>query len=262
MKNSYTTIYYKDQKISGIFAATLESDFYEEALLGATEIIEESVPKRDIPYFYGVSRLPLEFEATFAFDKPMSIYEIREYVNMFYSNKEYQPLAFEREDGFMTPIYYAIVEGEPEIEYIRTDTDKYVGYFKFNFRCNAPYGFDEGYYEGDKDEFNLYLNSSEETEYYVIKIENKSEGLKDVVVLTNISTGQTFTFNDVEGGEIITIDGRNKRIVSTDEDVNVYSKWEEWNTTSEFIKLVSGRNNFTVDEGFNIEITYRAPRFI
>lgn len=175
MKNSYTTIYYKDQKISGIFAATLENDFYDEVLLGATEIIEEKIPKRDIPYFYGVSRSPLEFEVTFAFSKPLDIYEIKKYTEMFYNNETYQTLAFEREDGFMTPIYYVLAIGDLSSEYMRTETNKYIGYFKIQFRCNAPYGFEEG-------EFSNYYNyKTKITERNSLGFDTYPENIGDVL---------------------------------------------------------------------------------
>lgn len=257
MKNSYTTIYYKDQKISGIFAATLENDFYNEALLGPIEIHEESIPSRDIPYFYGVSRKPLEFEVTFAFEKPLDIYEIKKYVEMFYNNDYYQPLAFEREDGFMTPIYYVLVTGEPEIEYMRTDVNEYVGYFKFNFRANAPYGFEEGHektkFFGENIVLNLYNASLPSTDY-LIKYKNTHETSKNITI-QNLGTGG-FEFY-LKPEEEIVIDGRNKTIKST--HPNIYSRWR--NYTDGFFKLIPGKNEIYADDEI-VEIIYRIPRFI
>lgn len=268
MKNSYTTIYYKDQKISNIFSATLESDFYDEALLGAVEIIEESIPKRDLPYFYGISRSPLEFEVVFAFKKPMSIYEIREYVEMFYSNDYYQSLAFEREDGFMTPIYYVLAAGEPEIEYNRVGVDEYVGYFKLNFRCNAPYGFTEGevenkdLYEDLEKSFKFYVNSSEKSQYYIIELENATENPINNIELKNTTTGESFKLSAVESEETIIIDGRNRRLSSNIESNpnDIYLRLV--NRDDDFITLVPGYNIFTIDENIRVKIIYRAPRFI
>lgn len=271
MKKSYTTIYYKDQKISGIFAATLENDFYDEVLLGATEIIEESIPKRDIPYFYGISRSPLEFEVTFAFEKPMSVYEIKKYTEMFYANEGYQPLAFEREDGFMTPVYYVITEGEPEVEYIRTDTDKYVGYFKFNFRCNAPYGFEEGRILIENNENNdktIPVNfsiGSLPTDIYVIELyrtedpEDPEDTGKVFIEFDGLSSFE-YSFKEIAYNyNIITIDSRFKRLEITGKD-NPYNSldMEDFN----FGKIENRVVEITLSPYSAAKITYRMPRFI
>lgn len=276
MKNSYTTIYYKDRKISGIFAATLDNDFYDEALLGSTNIVEEIVPKRDMPYFYGISREPLEFEVTFAFKKPMSIYEIKEYVEMFYDNETYQTLAFEREDGFITPIYYVIVTGEPEIEYMRQDTDEYIGYFKLNFRCNAPYGFEERRITLEESSSNpnntiypidLSFASMDTNRYLIELAVTKNEGQIEIKNTIN-GVSYSFKFRDVKKDEIIRIDGRNKRITShilvgnelQDPEESIYLRWLERNKG--FIPLSNKVNNFTVAGAVDVRITYSIPRFI
>lgn len=268
MRNSYTTIYYKDRKISGIFAATLEKDFYEEPLLGAVTIHEDQIPQRDIPYFYGVSREPLEFEVTFAFEKPMDIYEIRKYVELFYGNRIYQPLAFEREDGYMTPTYYVLVVGEPEFHYNRTGVNKHVGWFKFNFRCNAPYGFyEEVYINKDKDgtlinDFTIdFTQGSLPTTNYVITItvgEGGELALKNQSIPDGTASNE-FTFSGVEVGEVIVIDGRNKRITSTNQN-SIYERWV--NKEDDFFEIINNLNRIVVNLDSTVEIAVKMPRFV
>lgn len=268
MRQSYTTIYFKDRKLNHIFNATLNKDFYLENSIGEITILEDTVPKRDIPYFYGTSRSPLEFEVIFAFNKPMNIYEIKSYIEFFTAeNEEYYPLAFEREDGFITPIYYVIAIDTIETEYTRIDTNKYVGYFKIKFRANAPYGFEEGEDIKIVDGMRLNLsNASLPSQYLQLEIEAKSN-IDDTIKIENTANETFFQINRMYEKEKITLDLRNFRITTNKEGVeSVYERWDESNRDiKKLLTLEPNINQFSVSgvsDKIEITLTYKMPRFI
>lgn len=265
MIRSYTTIYFKDRKLNNIFNATLDNEFYSEGMVGKLKILEDEIPKRDIPYFYGTSRSPLEFEVIFAFNKPMDIYEIKSYVEFFAAqSEEYHPLAFEREDGFITPVYYVIAVDQLESEYIRTDINKYVGYFKIKFRANAPYGFEEddivltnGY------KLNL-SNASLASQHLVLEITATKE-INDPVKIENDLNGTLFKINKIYSDETITIDLRNLRLTTNLEDVkSVYERWDQNNRDIKKLLTLEPKINIFLISNSNVivKLKYKIPRFI
>lgn len=288
MKISYPKIYYKNfnSPISELLSATLENDFYTENLIGATSILEEVVPGRDIPYFYGISREPLNFEVTFAFAEPLTKIQIKSFVEYFLQDRTYQPLAFGDLNGRQTPIYYVIAEGDPEFEYIEIpetfleeekrkkeeeDTGisipvekKYGGYFKFNFRCNAPYGFEVYSFDNLEggDAFTETFLGSLPTDYYEITIENNLNRDISNYKLKNETTNTSFLFEKIHKGEVIKIDGRNKRISSNKTDVeSPYLRLI--NRNEGFIIVSPGNNEFTGTEAIKVTFTnLKMPRFI
>lgn len=261
MKSSYTTIYFKDKKLNHIFNATLDNDFHSEEMVGKTKILEEEIPKRDIPYFYGISRSPLEFEVTFAFNKPMDIYEIKSYVEFFTAEDTYQPLAFEREDGFITPIYYVIATDSIETEYIRTRVNQYVGYFQIKFRANAPYGFEEDANVEIKNNTRLNLSNASLPSQHLILTIVADRNMSDISI-RNKTNETKFEISKMESGEKITLDLRNFRIETNDKtSISVYERWQNRDIKT-LLTLEPKVNDFEVTENVYVRLTYKIPRFI
>lgn len=274
MKNSYTTIYFNDIKLSKVFNATLSEGFYEEELFGSKSIIEQQIPGRDAPYFYGVSRDPLEFEVTLGFTEKLDIYQIKQYVEMFYVPDMYLPISFEREDGFMTPTYYVICIEMPTVQYLRDSTSKYFGAITLSLRANAPYGYEEGQiiWENQEKTYDISLSSvSMPSTNYVMKLTNNRKEDIDNFYIKN-SDESVFALRKFYAGETVTIDGRNRRITAQMPENSTEIRretpiYEDWNR--QFMNFIPNMNELTryniIDETTNeadvsIDIIYRLPR--
>lgn len=259
MKASYTTIYFNDQKLERVFNATLSNDFYEETLFGTRTIIEDHIPGRRAPYFYGVQHEPLEFELTLGMIEPMDIFQLKTYIELFYTREEYLPIAFEREDGFITPTFYVINVGSPSVNYLRNDEQKYFGSIKLNLRCDSPYGYVEGHYvwKKIKQDINIPLASYSSTNY-VLRITNENTTAVTNFELVNNSNGTGVGFSTIYSDEIIEIDGRARRITAEGKDKRK-SIYEDWNRS--YLELSPNNNNMISNqEGIKIEIIFRLPR--
>ena len=260
MNKSYTTIYFNNRKLDRVFNATLSNDFYEEALFGTRSIIEAQIPGRKAPYFYGVQYEPLEFEVVLGMVEPMDIYELKEYIELFYTLEEYVPMAFEREDGFITPTFYVINVETPTTNYLRNDEQKYFGSITLNLRCDAPYGYEEGHYEWtqDKKSINIPMASFSSTNY-VLKITNENSAPVTKFILKNESNGTFISFDTIYKDEIIEIDGRARRITAAEGIEKRKSIYEDWSRT--FMELSPKLNTITHNQnGIKIELTFRLPR--
>lgn len=108
---------------SDVLNVTLDNDFYEECIRGDREILTEQIPGRDIPYFYEVDDLPLEFDLHFAFQIPVSKDRIKDITRKLLGPRTYKELTFgEYESGTYvakTPIYNAIFKGSTDFSYVQ-----------------------------------------------------------------------------------------------------------------------------------------------
>lgn len=262
MKKSYTTIFFNNKKLEKVFNATLSNDFYEESLFGSRSIIEEQIPGRKTPYFYGVEYEPLEFEVILGMLQELDIYQIKDYIEMFYVPEEYLPMAFMREDGFITPTYYVISTDSPEVSYQRGANQKFFGTITLNFRCDAPYGYQEGHYEWNSSEKNIYLEmASMQSTNYVLKLTNLTEATIDNYILFNKSNNTEVSIRKIYPREQITIDGRNKRITAQGINKRPTSIYEDW---GRFHLEIGPKNNILKQELSDgivkIEIIFKVPR--
>lgn len=263
MKQSYTTIYFNDRKLDKIFNATLSKDFYDESLFGSRTIIEESIPGRKNPYFYGVEYEPLEFEVTLGMIEPLDIYQIKEYIEMFYVPERYLPMAFEREDGFITPTFYVINTGTPKINYHRNNDQKFFGTIVLTLRCDAPYGYEEGHYQWKEElkELNIPM-ASEKTTNYIIKLKNTTSATITNYVFKNLSNDTLVSFKYIYPYEEITIDGRNRRITTSRVDKRETSVYEDWGRSHLELSPKLNKLKQNVNDVVSVDLIFRAPRLL
>lgn len=137
---------FNDRSLStfeGMRIGTESTSLYAVQIISNRRLIEEKIPGRQAPYFYGVDDDPLTLEITVALEKPKLISELRPFFQWLYNNTEYKELWF---DTDRNKIFYAMFIGTPVLNYIEQGTTdpnnrRLIGYITLTARCNAGTAF-------------------------------------------------------------------------------------------------------------------------
>lgn len=274
MIQNYKYVYFDGQKLEEVYNATLENDMYVNQIGGNRTIVEEKVPGRDVPHMFWIEKEPLSFSLTLAFNKGVTINEIKEYVRIFLNKRGYCDLQLVDESHNATPIYKVIVTESPEFTYKYSGDGKYEGFLVVSFRCNAPYGYEVGLLDfEDKSELIIdEIRSDEDSERCFIQIKNHNEtGLENFTISTHlegdnpdVTQASSITFSYIYPDEEITINQLTKRITSNMQGnsqlTNIYERW----ISRSFIELKTGYNKIirSHHSGVKTTIGYELPRYI
>lgn len=217
---------------------------YEEPIGGARQIIEEIIDGRDKPYFKGIVNRPLEFNISFAFEKPLTDEEIRQAVRWLKPDN-YRPLIFEE---MPYKIFYCMpIES---MRYIHNGLNE--GYLNLTMRCNTYHAFSPAYvspiYKVTNGKENFIFENKGDFDVrpllYIKKIGNGSLTIKNYS-----DSGKILSFYNLLDQEELIIDNKEKTITSSTKMNRYYMAELGW------LNLVYGQNNIEI-EG-NCEVYYK-----
>ena len=107
-------------------------------------------------------------------------------------------------------------------------------------------------------ENNLILhNTSDDLYHYLLPIVTiKSENAISELIIKNITDNNwTTVLRNIQAGEVITIDSKHEIITSSNKNRLISNDFN-----MHFIRLISGRNEFEVNENIKITFNYKVPR--
>jgi hypothetical protein len=246
----------KDIGIDGVSIIRINASEIQSPFMGAKSIIEEKIPNRDIPYFYGVSLEPIEFSLKFStLDKEYDSKVLFELGKIF-GKRTYVP--FQSVDA-MEKIYYVIATSPISI----ITYGQYRGWLEISLRCNAPWGWSLP----EVSTFDL----SDITAPTIIEIENKSnvneyyypelwidlKGDSTGVILKNLSDGEREFQIQVENtNEQFYFNNQLKQIESS------IGKYRLSNFNKKWLRLLQGVNRLEVTGKSVIQIRCQFPLFV
>lgn len=252
MKKTYTALEFNGTRITGLINVSLESDLYSESLRGSRTLLEEKIPGRDLPYFYGVDDQPLTFDITLALDTPSTKLEIKNLVKSLLSHKTYKTLRFGYIDNNVfiaqTAYYKVIFINDSLIDYIGTKDNEFLGYLTLSARCDRPYGYSLHSFPATGN-----FTSISDVDNVPVKITMKNETVAAIANPSVTLNGVILQFGTIGAGETIVFDGFRKIITPN-------TAYSSWNRLSPIIN--SGTNTFSKTTNLTVQIEYEAPIYI
>jgi phage-related protein len=223
----------------GLYIVRIESGFVETPYWGGQDILEEKIPKRDTPYFYGVDRQPIEFTIQFSLLDEEFTPQRRKEIARWLLHDNYK--SFQTCDD-LGKIYYVICTNPTSLFLANTK-----GYFEIVFRVNSFSAFTPIYIQ----DFDLSNNTttviqmsnlSNIVRKYYPKIEVELVGDATGFSLKNLSNNGLITsFSNLELQEVISVVNKNKWIISS-----VPSVYRFNNFNKQWFYLVEGVNNIEI----------------
>jgi phage-related protein len=286
MRQSYTAfkfgtqVFHENITNHKLLNATLSDEFYSDCIRGSRNILEETIPGRDIPYFYEIDDEPLEFEVTFAFAESMTKSQIKTIVRKLITTKRYEELTFGKYSGSTytaeTPIYKVIFIGEVDINYVSTGFDGsnnelFIAYITLTARADRPYGY-QSISRSVVNQNNTTINNTGDVEFYPnIVITNTNGGVIQTdkyIRIINTTNNSAITFSSLASGEIVTVNSNLQTITSTGASTPIYPRWQRndlylsvGNNTLQFSYSTDGQSSWT-NYNMTVQITGEAPVYI
>lgn len=231
----------------GLYIMRIDSSggFVEVPFWGEAEIEEERYHNKLTPYYFSISYEPIEFTVQFVLaDKymqpkkwtPQERYKIGEWL----APNGYKP--FQTSDD-LGKIYYAMCVSPVNLHLLNTK-----GYIEVTFRTNSPFAWTTPIADT--------INLSDNTSTRIIELENRSNVLKYYypqleielvnnetnVSLRNLSDGgRVFSFEELLPNEIVSVDNKNKLILSNNPLSNPFKKFNR-----NWFRLVKGINRIEI----------------
>lgn len=122
----------------GILNVNINSGMQEEPLAASREVSSISIKGRDRPYFQNITKDPLKFNVSFAFEDYYDTQKLREVTRWLTEHDYYQELYFTNAIGRSPErIFYALVVDDPTLVHncLRQ------GYITLTFLCDGPYSY-------------------------------------------------------------------------------------------------------------------------
>lgn len=237
----------RDSRDFGIMQVQKGSGMFEEQFMPQRTIIEEKIPGRDEPYFFGTDTSPIEDDIVLYTDNDLTDRQIQDICDFLYA-PYYQPLIFSDNPE---KIYFAMFIGDNKL--IHNGARR--GYFTIKFRCNSAYA----YSPISSREF----YSTSDTEFTEITIHN--QGIFDIfpiVELQKIGNGDFTIINTTDGGretsvnrlidsQYVKIDAENKELETNLENTEIYG-----NFNLNYPSLVRGLNRLKIKGKANVIVSY------
>lgn len=184
--------------------ASMDSGFFEEAIMASRSIVEEKNNRSGRTFFNRIETEPLTVPFTLALDGALTDAELEKALDILIQD-EYKPLYFE---GKESKIYMVIAEGEPVFHHMGTNE----GYFTLNMRCDGDMIYSQPVFED-------YTITTEK------EIEIDNDGDKEVSLefvfkasedgeLKVLREGYTVQITKLKTGESILVDSDLNKIVS------------------------------------------------
>lgn len=222
----------------GVYLINTSSGMKPEPFLSEREILSESIPGNDTPYFYGVSKLPLKFPLTLSPLDGLWTIEKRRKIARWLDNGKFNEF-YTTDD--VDKRYYIMFDSAVDLE---TNTNSQ-GYITVNFTSHSPYAFSPMMQK----RFNL----STITSPTVIEIENNGDEIvkpelwiykvgKGDISIRNLSNGGSeFKFINIEDKEELYVDNKNRHIET---DMPLTYRFDDFNHN--YLELVRGKNRLEV----------------
>ncbi len=237
----------------GLSIIRLDTDFVESPYLANKSIIEEQIFRRNMPFFYGVEQSPLEFKLKLSLLDEEWTQKKRYEIARWLFHDTYK--SFQTGDD-LGKFYYVICVDQGNLYTVGKK-----GYVELTFRNNAPFAWAPPYI----DHYNLSYNTTKEiiqianksniNEYYYPDVEFQLIGKSTGISLKNLSDcGRIFSFNGLQTGEIISIDNKNKYIISDNPLVYRFA-----NFNKNWFRLVYGVNQIEVTGKCDLKIRMQFP---
>lgn len=230
----------------------MESGLYTESFFPTRSIIEEKIPYKDKPYFFGFEYETKEIPITFTFLEPWNDKLINDVMHWLYQDY-YKPLIFSSDEN---RIFYAVVNSESTI----THAGLKEGYVTLTFRCNSPYAYTNEYYVDYLLENNsvgkdiTIENVGDKNIFPTIKFRKIGKG--DISIINNSNKGIETKITNLVDNEEIEIDGENEEIVTS---LKGGYRYNDFNYN--FLELVRGKNHLKIIGDAYFEFTYRGKRW-
>lgn len=243
----YFTYDGRDSRDLGIVQIQKGNGLFEESFMPVRTIVEEMIPGRDEPYYYGTSLTPIEDDIVLYTDNELTTRQVEEICDFLFA-PYYKPLTFSDNPE---RIYFAMFIGDAKL--IHNGAEQ--GYFSIKFRCNSPYSFSPVYNRA------AYISS--ESSYTELEVINSGIGeVFPVIEVQKIGNGEINIINTSDGGSETVIKGLiDKQYVEIDTETNNLSSnikhpsiYEGFNLV--YPRLIRGINRFKIKGKSNIIISY------
>jgi hypothetical protein len=252
-----------DLGINGLTLVRIGESEISTPWIGAKQILEDTLPNRDNPIFYGVQKQPLEFEMKFSLLQNKFTSEHLFQLGKIFGQDRYFPI---QSVDYLGVVFWVMTTNQVNI----ITYGSFAGWYSINLRCNAPFGFSSP----EVSTFDL----SDITTPTTIMLENRSNvmhpklqdyyyepeiwiDLKSTstgVKLTNTSdSNRIFEFTGLNLLEEIYINNSLKQIESNT-GLNRLSKL----TNHNFLRLIYGQNLITVNNPCIIQVKSEFPLYI
>lgn len=236
----------------GLSIIKLDSGFFPDPYISGQKINEEKIPKRHIPYFYGVEKTPIEFEITCSLLEGEFTPEKRMQLASWLCKEVYCDFIT---DDDPNKIYKVISINPSDI----MSAGMLQGYFKIQFRADAPWAWSHSQTKN----FDLHLNETtsiitirNDTNalvYYFPEIEFTLAGSTGLTLKNLSNSNEIFQFTNLNSTETIYVNNERKQIIS---DMNLYRLG---NFNKKWFRLVYGMNTIEVTGKCLLTFRYQFP---
>ena len=220
--------------------------------IGNKAIIEEQLPNKNIPYFYGISNSPLAFNITIGKETEWTE-EFKMEIARWLFQKTYKPFISNDNPSI---VYNCIATNSPEK--ILFGNVQYL--VSLNFRCDAPHAWSnpimESYDLSDNttSEILIWENRSNYENYIYpeLQIESIDGG---TIKLENLQDGGRITqINNLQAGEIVTLENDIQFI-----ETNTTGIYRLKDFNRNWLRLIYGQNQIKVTGKCRIILRSKFP---
>lgn len=232
----------------GIYLIKMDKGFIEDPFLGEREIISETIPGRETPYFYGVKTKPLEVKMQLS---PLDGYWTsakRREIARWLDQETYKEF-YSMDDS--SKRYFLLYKGGINLH----TNGIQQGYIEVTFQNISPYTYSTEQTQtnnlsGIVSPTNITFNNAGDT-----TLKPELEILKygtGAWSLTNTTTGVITSFDSLNDEETVYINNENRQIIT---DLPLTNRHSNFNNN--YIELVRGVNNLRISGACILTFRYR-----
>lgn len=234
----------------GIYLVKMDTGFITDPFLGEREILQEIIPGRDVPYFYGVNTQPLQVKLTLSPLDGLWTLEKRREIARWLDKKQYKE--FYSTDDVDRRYYLLYTDG------IDLHTNGcFQGYIECTFQNISPYTYSPVYVS----EYDLsdivsptiitFDNQGDDILRPELEITKKVNG-GDLSIKNLTNGGQVFLMQNLARDEIVYFDNEHRIIKSDDLIVPAYNRFN-----NNYLELVRGINQLQVSNACTLTFRYQ-----
>lgn len=230
----------------GVHIVSVDGGLYQESFLPNRTIVEQPVANNYKPYFKRVDNEPLAFTLTIFIEEWQQRNNLRQIARWFFQ-PYYKPLSF---DINYEKIFYVIAEGDSTLFHNGAKN----GYITLNFRCDSPYSYSplrETPTLSSSSNFYSIFNEGDLVTNPKIRI--KKTVSNGPISIKNETSGQVFSFSNLQVNEEVFVDCFREVIISSLEVLNVYRYGVH---NGEWLELLVDTNLLKFTGDFDISFEY------